>query len=67
MTLGLSGTASAQDVRRAYLRLAATWHPDKWATADAQDQATAAARFEDIKTSYDALAGTPAFYNVLDS
>ena len=54
-------------MRRAYLRLAAKWHPDKWATAGAQDQASATVRFEHIKTSYDALVSTPAVLNALDS
>ena len=64
--LGLPGSASAQDVRRTYLRLAAKWHPDKWATADLQEQASAAARFGDIKAAYDSLAGTTVVCHALD-
>ncbi len=57
MTLGLPVMASAQDVRRAYRRLAGKWHPDKWATADPEEQASAAVHFGDVKAAYDALAG----------
>ena len=59
-TLGLPFSAAAQDIRRAYLQLAAQWHPDKWAMSDATAQETAASRFRAVKAAYDALACTEA-------
>ncbi len=57
-TLGLPIRATAQHIRRAYLQLAAQWHPDKWAMADATAQETAASQFRSVKAAYDALVCT---------
>lgn len=53
--LGLPPLASADDIRRAYLRLAAECHPDKWTTASPEEQAAAEERFKSMKTAYDVL------------
>ena len=54
--LGIAHSASQQDIRRAYHKLAAQWHPDKWGTAGAEHQADAESRFRRIKDAYEALA-----------
>jgi hypothetical protein len=54
-TLGLTEGATAAQVRRAYLRLAAAWHPDKWAAAAAEAQAAAEERFKGIQAAYEGL------------
>lgn len=54
--LGVGHSASQQDIRRAYHKLAAQWHPDKWGTAGAEQQADAETRFRRIKDAYEALA-----------
>ena len=53
--LGVRNGASKQDVRLAYLKLAAQWHPDKWGTATPEQQAEAETRFRGIKEAYEAL------------
>ena len=55
--LGLGPTATAAQVRQAYLRLAAKWHPDKWAASGEGECAEAEARFKVIQRAYEALAG----------
>ena len=54
--LGVAHGASQQEIRRAYHRLAAQWHPDKWGTAHVEQQAEAEARFRRMKDAYEALA-----------
>jgi DnaJ family protein C protein 16 len=39
-TLGLSRTASDQEIRKAYKKLAKHWHPDKNSEPNAHDQFT---------------------------
>ena len=58
--LDLPISATAQDIRRAYLQLAARWHPDKWAMAGAAAQDGAAVRFKAVKAAYDVLFIAPA-------
>eukprot|EP00887_Chlorella_sp_A99_P007751 scaffold20.g7751.t1 len=55
-TLGLAEDASAAQVRRAYLGLAARHHPDKWAGAPEEEQRAAEARFKDIQRAYELLS-----------
>lgn len=54
--LGVACGASQQEVRRAYHKLAAQWHPDKWGTAAPDQQAEAESRFRSIKDAHEALA-----------
>ena len=55
-TLGLRPGATQADAKRAYRRLAAKWHPDKWAARPAEAQAKAAAMFRAIKGAYDEVS-----------
>ena len=53
--LGVARGATVGEVRRAYLRLAAQWHPDKWAGKPMADIQAADAKFKAIKDAYDDL------------
>jgi DnaJ family protein C protein 7 len=53
--LGLPAGASAAGVRRAYLRAAAAWHPDKWGQAGAEERAAAEERFKAVQAAYEEL------------
>ena len=50
--LGLTPTASLEDVRRAYRQLAARWHPDKWSSSSKTEQSEASAKFVHVATAY---------------
>ena len=58
--LSASSTASFADVRRAYLKAATAWHPDKWATASEKERKIAEERFKKIQTAYERLTATGA-------
>ncbi|HYH18348.1 MAG TPA: J domain-containing protein [Azospirillum sp.] len=49
--LGVSPSASAEDIRKAYRKLAKTWHPDLNAGRPDAEQ-----RFKEISTAYDLLS-----------
>ena len=53
--LGIARGATLGDVRRAYLRLAARWHPDKWVGKPEADVMVAEAKFKSIKDAYEDL------------
>ena len=53
--LGVPADAEAATVRRAYRQLAAKWHPDKWAAADAAAQEQAKVRFSLVLDAYEVL------------
>jgi hypothetical protein len=55
--LGLDGTASVDEIRRAYHRLAREVHPDRWRASAASEQARARARFEELTEAYRLLVG----------
>lgn len=57
-TLGVPHGATAAEVRKAYLKLAASWHPDKWSGAPENERAAAEERFKKIQAAYDAVATT---------
>jgi DnaJ-class molecular chaperone len=48
--LGVASTASAADIRQAYRRLAARWHPDRNPSPEA------AARFRDAQAAWELLS-----------
>lgn len=53
--LGISSGSSAAEVRKAYLKLAAEWHPDKWAAAESEERDAAEERFKKIQAAYEEL------------
>ncbi len=53
--LGLPAAATRSDVRAAFKRGAARWHPDKLMHASATEQGHAGARFTRIRQAYEAL------------
>jgi DnaJ family protein C protein 7 len=57
--LGLGAAANAAEVRRAYLRLAGMWHPDKWSAAGSsvEERRAAEEEFKKIQQAYELLTG----------
>ena len=53
--LGLPGSATSGQARQAYLKLAARWHPDKWAAGSAEEQAAAGEKFKEVQRAYEAV------------
>ena len=54
-TLGLAAGATSAQARRAYLKLAATWHPDKQGGASEAERAAAEERFKAVQRAYELL------------
>jgi len=59
LVLGVPAGASALEVRRAYRRLAAKWHPDKWAGQPEGEKAKAKAAFAEVCKAYEELRVEP--------
>lgn len=53
--LGVAPTASAEEVRRAYLGLARRFHPDYFTGASSQDRARAEARMREVNEAWSVL------------
>lgn len=54
--LGVSESASREEIRKAYLRLALKWHPDRHAGSSAEEMLEAEARFKQINEAYAVLS-----------
>ena len=54
--LGVSKTASADEIKSAYRSLAKKYHPDVYATADEKTKKDAEAKFKDITHAYEVLS-----------
>ena len=61
--LGLEPGASPAEIKRAYRRLARTWHPDRW-PAGTEQQARAAERMREINGAYEAIRHAPLRYHI---
>lgn len=53
--LNITEAASSAEIRKAYLALAAIWHPDKWSSDKAAEKLQAEERFKEIQNAYDIL------------
>ncbi|MBR5070231.1 MAG: DnaJ domain-containing protein [Bacteroidales bacterium] len=54
--LGLQKGASADDIKKAYRKLALKWHPDKWQQASEAEKKTAEQNFKEIGEAYAVLS-----------
>ncbi len=54
-TLGLDAYASLEEIRTAYKKLAAEWHPDRFASAPDAERIQAETRFQEISAAHDLL------------
>lgn len=54
--LGVAKTASADEIKSAYRRLAKKYHPDVFATAAEEEKKKAEAKFKEIQHAYDVLS-----------
>lgn len=53
--LKIDSRATAAEIRKAYLKLAAAWHPDKWTQADEAERLKAEEQFKHVQAAYEAL------------
>jgi DnaJ-class molecular chaperone len=56
-TLGLSASASPREVQRAFRKLAAEQHPDRFPNATASEKAQLLSRFAQLSAAYHVLMG----------
>lgn len=54
--LGLKKGASADEIKKAYRKLAVKWHPDKWSQASEAEKKTAEENFKELAEAYDVLS-----------
>lgn len=54
--LGLQKGASADEIKKAYRKLAMKWHPDKWTQASEAEQKTAEQNFKEVGEAYAVLS-----------
>lgn len=54
--LGLQKGASADDIKKAYRKLAVKWHPDKWQQASDAEKKKAEENFKELAEAYDVLS-----------
>ncbi|MBO4341447.1 MAG: molecular chaperone DnaJ [Bacteroidales bacterium] len=54
--LGVSETASADEIKSAYRKLALKWHPDRWVSGTEQEKKTAEEKFKEAAEAYSVLS-----------
>ncbi len=54
--LGLQKGATADEIKKAYRKLAIKWHPDKWQQASEAEQKTAEQNFKEVNEAYAVLS-----------
>ncbi len=55
-TLGVDKTASADDIKSAYRRLAKKYHPDLYATKSDEEKKSAEVKFKEVQHAYEVLS-----------
>lgn len=54
--LGIKKGASADEIKKAYRKLAVKWHPDKWSHGTDAEKKTAEENFKEVAEAYDVLS-----------
>ena len=54
--LGVSKEASEDEIKKAYRKLAMTYHPDRWANGTDEEKKNAESKFKDIAEAYEVLS-----------
>ena len=54
--LGVEKNASEEDIKKAYRKLAAKWHPDRWVNASDDEKKTAEEKIKEINEAYSVLS-----------
>lgn len=54
--LGLQKGASADEIKKAYRKMAVKWHPDKWSQATEAEKKKAEENFKELAEAYDVLS-----------
>ena len=54
--LGVSETASAEEIKSAYRKLALKWHPDRWVSGTEQEKKQAEEKFKEASEAYSVLS-----------
>ena len=53
--LGVSESASSEEIKKAYRKLALKWHPDKWSTKSSEEKEEANKKIQEINKAYEIL------------
>jgi curved DNA-binding protein CbpA len=54
--LEISETATSEDIKKAYRKLAQQWHPDKWSTKSLAEREKANEKMQEINKAYEVLS-----------
>ena len=54
--LGVTKSASADEIKAAYRKLALKWHPDRWVNASDAEKKTAEENFKEAAEAYSVLS-----------
>ena len=57
-TLGVSETATPEDIKKTYRKLAQQWHPDKWSGKSLEEQKQANEMMQKVNEAYEILGDT---------
>lgn len=54
--LGVQKTATPEEIKKAYKKLAVKWHPDRWGDKSEAEQKTAEENFKEVAEAYEVLS-----------
>lgn len=54
--LGVDRNATEEDIKKAYRKLAAKWHPDRWVNSSDEEKKTAEEKIKEINEAYSVLS-----------